>query len=69
MSDATLTVAQLENALYQAFIEAAKGFASADVEGEEEDPTIYITSVCKAARHFADVTEGVAGSMGISIDA
>ena len=67
MSDATLTVTQLESALYQAFIDAAKGFASADVEGEEEDPTIYITSVCRAARHFADITEGVAHSMGITV--
>lgn len=67
--ETVLTPAQLENALYQDFIDAAKAYASAAVVGEEEDPTIYITSVCKAARHFANITEGVAGSMGISIDA
>lgn len=68
-AETVLTQAQLENAIYQDFIDAAKAYATATVVGEEEDPTLYIVSVCKAARHFANITEGVAGSMGISIDA
>lgn len=67
--ETTLTPAQLENALYMDFIDIAKAYVTATIVGEEEDPTLYITSVCKAARHFANITEGVAGSMGISIDA
>lgn len=67
MSDTTLTVIQLESALFQAFIDAAKEFASTEIEGEEEDPTIYIATVVQAARRFADVTEGVATSMGITV--
>lgn len=65
--ETTLPPAQLENALYQDFIDAAKAYASATVVGEEEDPTIYITSGCKAARHFADITEGVATSMAFQL--
>lgn len=68
-AETVLTQAQLENAIYQDFIDAAKAYATATVVGEEEDPTLYIVAVCKAARHFANITEGVANSMGIAIDA
>lgn len=67
MSNVRMTQEQLISNIRQSLLDVSKSYLHVDVEGQEEDPNLFIVAVCRAATIFAADTALVAAAMGVDI--
>lgn len=67
MSNVRMTQEQLIASIRQSLLDVSKTYLKVDVEGQEEDPNLFIVAVCRAAAIFAADTALVAAAMGVDI--
>lgn len=67
MSNVRVTQEQLIGMIHQSLIDVSTSYLDVDVEGQEEDPTLFIVAVCRAAEQYTRNTALAASTMGVDI--